>query len=174
MQNEKELIDFVTGKPVANIGAEANRQAVERYLVDEKGYLKSDIAVDLKIEFPVAGDVYQSRIDLVVSVDGRQVMVIKCAAGSLDSRQKEVVSAARVLGEYRIPFSVASDGQTAIIYDAVAGKKIGEGLQQIPAPDAARERLRQFTPVEVSADRLERDRLVFRSYDSMNVNVSAT
>ncbi len=174
MQNANELIDFVTGKPVADIGAEANRQAVERYLVEDKGYLKSDIAVDYGIEFPVAGEVYRARIDLVVSVDGRQVMVIKCAAGSLDSRQKEVVSAARVLGEYRIPFSIASDGQTAIIYDAVSGKKIGEGLEKIPSPDAARAQLRQFTPVEATADRMERDRLVFRSYDSMNVNVSAS
>jgi hypothetical protein len=33
----ENIIDFVTGKAIPNVGAEENRQAVERLLVEEKG-----------------------------------------------------------------------------------------------------------------------------------------
>ena len=33
------ITDFITGREIPNIGAEENRQAVARYLVDEKGRL---------------------------------------------------------------------------------------------------------------------------------------
>jgi hypothetical protein len=35
--------DYLTGKDVALTGAEENRQKVIRFLVEEKGYSKSDI-----------------------------------------------------------------------------------------------------------------------------------
>ena len=36
--SDDTLVDYITGKTVANVGAEANRQAVERFLVQKKGY----------------------------------------------------------------------------------------------------------------------------------------
>ena len=41
--------DFVTGREVPNVGAEENRQAVEKFLVEQKGYQKEDIKVDVDI-----------------------------------------------------------------------------------------------------------------------------
>ena len=119
------ITDFVTGREVPNVGAEENRQAVEKLLVEEKGYLQEDIKVDVDIAITVAGEPYRSQVDLVVSADGGQThfMVIKCAAGSLGSREREIVAAARLLDEYQIPFAVVSDGQTAIVLDTVSGTK---------------------------------------------------
>ncbi len=93
---EETLIDFITGKTVANIGAEAHRQKVERFLVEQKGYEKSDIGVDVDVELCMEDQIYRTQLDLVVKVDGLAFMVLKCAAGSLESREKEIVSAARV------------------------------------------------------------------------------
>ena len=43
------ITDFVTGKEIPNVGAEENRQMVERFLVAEKGFSKADIEVDVDI-----------------------------------------------------------------------------------------------------------------------------
>ena len=43
------ISDFITGRPKANAGAEANRQAVERLLVESKGYDRQEIEVDAPI-----------------------------------------------------------------------------------------------------------------------------
>ena len=129
------ITDFVTGRAIPNIGAEENRQTVAQYLVNEKGYSKDDIEVDVNIEMTIAGEPYRSQVDLVVRIndDPLRIMAIKCAAGSLGSREREILAAARLLLDYQIPFAVVSDGKSAIVLDTVSGKKIGEGMDAIPS-----------------------------------------
>ena len=167
------LIDYVTGKEVPNVGAEENRQQVAKFLVAEKGFSKGDIEVDVDIEMTVAGEIYRSQIDLVVSIDGgsTRFMAIKCAAASLGSREREILAAARLLDENQLPCSVVSDGKTAIVLDTVSGKKLGEGLNAIPSKGEVREKLKILHQRPFPKEKLEREKLIFRSYDSMNVNV---
>ena len=167
------ITDFVTGKDVPNIGAEENRQVIERFLIEQKGYLKKDIQIDAEIEMSIAGELYRSQLDLVISTDGGETrfMAIRCAAGSLGSQEREIVAAARLLDNYQIPLSVASDGKTAIVLDTVSGKKIGAGMDAIPSKKEAIEKLKSLELQPLPKERLEREKLIFRTYDSENVNV---
>ncbi|MGD9043167.1 MAG: type I restriction enzyme HsdR N-terminal domain-containing protein [Desulfobacterales bacterium] len=167
------ITDFVTGKEIPNVGAEENRQMVEQFLVNQKGFSKEDIEIDVDIEMTIAGEPYRSQIDLVVSVDGgiTRFMAIKCAAASLGSREREILAAARLVGENQLPYSVVSDGKTAIVLDTVSGKKLGEGLNAIPSKNEVREKLKIIQQRPFPKEKLEREKLIFRSYDSMNVNV---
>jgi len=167
------ITDYLTGRQIPNIGAEENRQAVVQFLVETKGYSKEDIAADVPIEIKVAGKPYSSQVDLVVSAGpgGRRIMVFKCAAGSLGSREREIVAAARLLDEYQIPLAVVSDGKTAIVLDAISGKKTGEGMDAVPAKDAVVKNPDAYRFAEFPPERREREKLIFRTYDSDNVNV---
>jgi len=164
------LIDYVTGKTMANAGAEANRQAVERLLVDEKGYDRADIHVDAPIAVDIGGQRYRSVVDLVVSVGGKAMMAIRCAAGSLDSWEREIVAAARLFEDGPLALAVASDGVSAAVWDVVSGKKTGEGLTAIPDRDQAQRIVSRHRPLPLTGERREREKLLFRSYDSMKVN----
>jgi hypothetical protein len=168
------ITDYITGKEVPNIGAEENRQAVERFLVDNLGYSKNDIAVDVDIEMTVGGESYKSQIDMIVSPDGgiTLFMAVKCAAGSLGSREREILAAARLFDPSRqIPISVVSDGKAAVILDTVSGKKLGRELKSIPSKKEAVEKLKTIEFVSLSDERREREGLIFRTYDKENVNV---
>ena len=165
------IIDFITGREIPDVGPEANRQRVERVLVEQKGYAKEDIEVDVPLEIEIAQEVYRSSVDLVVSVDGRRLMAIKCVAGSLGSREREIIAASRLLDKYQIPFSVASDGKTAIVLDTVSGKKLGEGVNAIPSKEEIKKSSAATRLEPLPDKRLEKEKLIFRSYDSMNVNV---
>jgi len=174
LEKEKTLptiIDFVTGLKVLDVGAEANRQKVELFLVNDKGFSKNDIEVDTDIELMIADKPYRSQVDLVVSVDNTRYMVIKCAAGSLGSREREIVAVARLLDRYQISLSIVSDGKTAIILDTISGKQVGAGLNKIPSKNEARKRLKATTLKPFPAKRIEGEKLIFRTYDIMNVNV---
>jgi hypothetical protein len=167
--------DFVTGRKVPEIGAEFNRQAVERLLVLEKGYAKEDIEVDAKIEFEVGEERYASQVDLVVSVDAgsTRVMAVKCVPGSLGSCEREILAAARLLDlHYQLPFAVVSDGKTAVVLDGISGKKIGEGLASIPEKHVVRDTLKTMTLTACPIERIERERLIFRTYNCEYVNVA--
>ena len=169
--NPDVIVDYITGASVPNVGAEINRQQVERYMVEEKGYRREEILVDSPIKVEIDGEIYRSTVDLVVQINDRPLMAFKCAAGSLGSREREAVSAARLFGKSPMPLAIVSDGVTATVLDAVTGKPKGKGLQAILSRDEA-VLLAQSEPLPpIAPERMVREKLVFRSYDSMNVNV---
>ncbi|VFQ43576.1 type I restriction enzyme HsdR N-terminal domain-containing protein [Desulfoluna butyratoxydans] len=161
--------DFITGNRVPLVGAELNRQQVEQYLVEVLGYEKDAVEVDRKLEFIAAGEPWKTKLDLVVRVGETPVMVIKCAAGSLGSREKEAVSAARIAFDVPVPLAVVSDGNTALVFDTLTRKQVGEGLSAIPTPARAAE-IAAAPSEPLAPKELDRARIVFRSYDSMNIN----
>jgi hypothetical protein len=171
MDELPSVIDFVTGRKLPRVGSEENRQAVEKFLVEQKGFLKSDIEVGVRIAFEVSGRPYASAVDLIVALENRRLVAVKCAAGSLGSREREILAAARIVDAYQVPCSVVSDGRTAIILDTVTGKKRGEGLDKIWSREQALLFAGTFKPVGLTEERIQKERLIFRTYDVMNVNV---
>jgi hypothetical protein len=165
------LTDFVTGKEVPNIGAEENRQRVERFLVEEKGYSKDAIEVDADLEFAIGEEKIHSSVDLVVRIQGKRFMVLRCAAGSLGSRHRETLASARLLEAYQVPLSVVTDGKDAEILDTVTGEVLDRGLNAIPSKEEGVKRMEETTLQPLAQERLERERIIFRSYDEMNINV---
>lgn len=165
------LTDYVTGNEVPNVGAEENRQRVERFLVETKGYSKDDIEVDADLKFTLGDEEVRSNVDLVVRVQGKRFMVLKCVPGSLVSRQRETLAAARLLDVYQIPFSVVTDGKDAELLDTVTGKVLEQGMDAIPSKEQAIERMKEIKLQPFPQERLEREKIIFRSYDEMNINV---
>jgi len=110
---------------------------------------------------------------LTVRIDGKTGMVIKCAAGSLGSREREVLAAARLLEPRPVPLAAVSDGQQTILLDVATGKAVAEGADAMPSRDDVDSVLRRPMLEPLSEDRRHREALIFRSYDGMNVNVDA-
>lgn len=165
------LVDFITGKEFPNIGAEENRQAVARFLVEKKGYGHGEIEVGAEIRLTAGGEIYRSQLDLVVSAVGTRFLVVKCAAGSLESWGRETLAAARLLDRYRLPLAAVSDGRTALLFDTFSGRRIGDGMEAIPSRTEAQEILAATTLAPFPAERREREGLVFRTYDRERVNL---
>jgi len=165
------LTDFVTGKEVPNIGAEENRQQIERFLVKEKGYDTDDIEVDAELQFNIGDQVIHSHVDLTVRIDDKRFMVLRCVPGSLGTRHRETLASARLLDTYQIPLSVVTDGKDADVLDTVTGELIGHGTEAIPSKEAGRKSMGDMELQPFPQERLGRERLIFRSYDEMNVNV---
>jgi len=165
------ITDYITGQMIPNVGAEVNRQAVERFLVEEKGFKKQDIQVGVPIQMQIRDQIYRSSVDLVITLDGRKLMVIKCAPGSLGSREREIIAAARLLDENQIPLALVSDGKSAILLNTANGQKVGEDLAAVPYRRELLNKFKEFTLEAIKGERREREKLIFRSYDSMTVNV---
>ena len=82
------------------------------------------------------------------------------------------MAAARIISTYQIPFAIVSDGKTAVVLDTLTGKKIGEGLERIPSRKELSAYSENITFHPLPKERTRREKLIFRSYDSMNINRS--
>ncbi len=170
MTAEKTLVDYLTGRTIPDVGAEANRQAVMRFLVETKGFSKSEIAVDVPLAVEIDGEMYRSAVDIVVSVKSAPFSALRCTAGSVRSFEREIIAAARLLRNPPLPYAAVSDGKTAVMLETTSGRLLGEGMDSLLSRESAAAQLAKAQPAPLSPERLRQAARVFFSYDTMRVN----
>lgn len=125
--------DFVTGETIVDTDDERYRQKLARFLVEERGYSKEDLEVRQKIETLFAGQFVVSKIDIIVSIYGRRMLLLRYGPGSLVTRERPALAAARVFNKGDIiPYVIVTNGEDAELLDTKSGKVIAQGLEEIP------------------------------------------
>jgi hypothetical protein len=161
---EKEVAD---GEDLANQA----RGMIGYLLREKKGYEAADIRKAMAVEVVLGSETVWSSLDYLVSVDGKAAMVIKCAAGSLDSRERQAVAMARIIASPPVPVAVVADPVHAEVLDAATGKVTGEGFGAIPTKDQLRTIVaeRQMQPLD--AKKLEREKRILLAFDAIKCSV---
>jgi hypothetical protein len=160
------LADFVTGEPLVDTDDERYRQKLARLLVEEKGFAKSELTMRRRIETLFAKQFVASKIDIVVSIGDQRVMVLRYGPGSLVTRERPAIAAARVLEENQIiPLVVVTNGEDAELLSARTGKVLETGLDAIPTREAVVVQLPglDFTPV--APERREPELRILNAFD---------
>lgn len=161
------LIDFVTGDEIVDTDDERIRQGLARFLVENKNYDRGDLEVRRRIETLFAKQYVVSTIDIVIREGDRRFLVIRYGPGSLVTRERPAIAAARVLEEsYQIPLAVVTNGKDAELIDTRSGKVIDQGLDSIPAKEDAAALVRQlrFLPIE-NEKRKDAELRILNAYD---------
>lgn len=128
------LEDCLTGKMLQDTDDERIRQDLYRFMMEEKGYTARDLKPRVTIETLFDGKTVVSTIDLVVASEGKDVMVIRYAAGSLVSRERSALAAARLISDnHQLPLAVVTNGRDAELLDTKTGKVVGNGVNSIPS-----------------------------------------
>jgi len=157
---EQEVQD---GEDLANDA----RKLIGYLLRDKKGYGPEDIRQGLAFEVTLGQEVFWSSADFLVSVNGTMGMIIKCAAGSLDSRERQAVAAARVIASTPLPVAVVADPVTAEVLDVLSGKVTGEGFGAIPTREQLEVMLNEKVTQPLDAKRLEKEKRILLAFDAI-------
>ncbi|MFZ5758502.1 MAG: type I restriction enzyme HsdR N-terminal domain-containing protein [Thermodesulfobacteriota bacterium] len=159
--------DYITGETLTDTDDERIRQRIARLLVENLGYPRDELCMRRRIETLFAGQFVTSKIDVVVRHNGKHVMIIRYAPGSLVTRERSAVAAARVLlEEYQIPLTVVTNGEDAELIDSLTGQVLATGMAAIPTRSALAAmfgRLR-FVPLSAEAKR-EKELRILNAYD---------
>jgi hypothetical protein len=147
-----------------DLAAEA-RTMIEYLLLEKKGYAPGDIRKSVSFEVRLGQETAHSCVDFLVSLDKRNAIIIKCAAGSLTSRERQVVAAARVLDSPPVPFAVVADPVNAEVLEVATGKVIGEGFGAIPLRDQLVTLLANAESKVLSPERIEKEKRILLAFD---------
>jgi hypothetical protein len=161
------LNDYLTGEELIDTDDERIRQEISRMMVEELGYDRGELKPRLFIETLFTRNFVKSTIDLTVEMERKQVMIIRYGPGSLVSRERSALAAARVLNsEYRIPLAVVTNGRDATLLDTLEAKELSHGMQAIPERHALVEMLPSliFLPPQDDAKRL-REKRILNAFD---------
>jgi len=143
------------------------RQAVKDFLVHANGYSDEDIEIDREFEITLDGVKTAVSVDYILKLRGRRFAVIKCSPGALGSRDRHLLSFARVIDSYQIPVAVVTDGVRARILDTVSGKLVSEDLAAMPTRTEADERVALMKPLPYPTERMEREKRILLAFDAI-------
>ncbi|NVM21611.1 MAG: type I restriction enzyme HsdR N-terminal domain-containing protein [Desulfobacterales bacterium] len=160
-----ETVDFITGETIVDTVDERARQKIARFLVEDKGYLKHEIEVRRQITLVVDGKRGTFKEDFVIRPGGKAFMTVIFGPGSLVSRQRSALAAARLIEDYEVPFAVVTNGKGAHVLETRSGKVVAEGMQGIPSRAEALERLQEITFEILPEERLERERRILYAFE---------
>lgn len=161
------LQDYLTGEELTDTDDERLRQQICRFMVENKGYQKGDLLPRLYIDTLFSKCYVRSTIDLTVTLFQRQFMIIRYGPGSLVSRERSAIAAARVLNnEYQIPLAVVTNSRDAELIDTVTGKILGNGLESVPDRAQAEKLITTLNfPKRLEGPKLEREMRILNAFD---------
>jgi len=160
-----EMVDFITGETLVDTIDERARQEVAHFLVEKKGYLKNDIEVRKPITLDIDGNSGTFRVNFVARLKGKAFMIIIFGPGSLVSRERPALAAARLVEDYEVPFTVVTNGKGAEVLETKTGEVIAEGLESIPSKEEALQKLRTITFETLSEERLSKERRILYAFE---------
>lgn len=127
-----EMQDFLTGQPLPDTDDERVRQQLARLLVEQLGYAKQELEPRLTIVSDFGNRVV-TTIELCARIAGRRLFILRYGPGSLVTREKAAIAAARILDpDYRIPLAIVTNGRDAELLETAHGKVLATGMDCIP------------------------------------------
>ena len=162
------LIDYLSGREIPFSNRDNIRQNLVKALIEEKGYRKTDISLDREIRFEIEGRPMSSLVDLALGFEGKTVVVFKCAAGSVVSRERQIIATARLLEDYIVPYAVVSNGVNIELLDTLTEKVLGEGMASVPTRLELYEKTRDLALRPANKKKLIYEQSVLYTYDSIS------
>ncbi len=150
-----QLTDYLTGKRIDDTHDERYRQKLARQLVTQCGYAKKDLTSRFKLEVSTGDRQAIIPVDFLVTLSGKTGMIIKYGPGSLVTRHKPAIAAARIICPYLIPVTVVTNGEDAHLLNSISGELTGEGLESIPSKKALARQLKNHDFRTVSIKMVE-------------------
>jgi hypothetical protein len=161
------LKDYLTGEKLPDTDDERFRQRLARLLVEEKGFAKAELEPRLTIETLFNSIFVRSIIDLTVSVGSQRCFVLRYGPGSLVTREKSALAAARLIDESCcLPLAIVTNGQDAELLESKSGTVLAGGMEAIPSRAQAAELLKDYPPrPPLTGAERERNLRVLNAFD---------
>ncbi|MBU4275143.1 MAG: type I restriction enzyme HsdR N-terminal domain-containing protein [Proteobacteria bacterium] len=159
--------DLITGNPLSASDDEPVRQATEARLL-AIGYSPQDISVDAVRTLSPEQDSLRVLADLLVSSEGRPALLLRCARGSLVTREKEAVATARLIAPTLVPLTVVTNGEDAELLETVDGRVLATGLAGIPAPEQLARMMAKRPPREPTPHEITQAARVYAAYSGFH------
>ena len=160
-----ELTDFITGRTITDTLDERARQKIARHLVENKGYLKKDIETRHPLELTLDGDKGIAKVDFVIRLDRKAIAIVVFGPGSLVTRERSTLAAARLIEKYVVPFAMVTNGKDAHVLETQSSAVIANGLEGFPSREEAIKIIEDLTFETLSPDKLEKEKRILFAFE---------
>jgi len=149
---------------IANMGLAHVTKAIVDYLLSEKGYRAEDLEVEREFRIELGDEVFTVKSDIVLKVEGRIVLLVKCAMTSPESWERYTVAMCRVSCNEVIPFCLVTDGEYAGLIDVRSGDPVSNGFEHIPSRQEALRIVGDMASAPFSMEKAEKEKRILFAF----------
>lgn len=160
-----KLVDYITGRTIADTHDERARQKIARFLVEKKGYSKEHIKTRQAVKVTLDGQTAAVTVDFVVRVNGKAFVIVMFRPGSVITRERSTLAAARLIETYAVPFAVATNGEEAETLETQSGAVVATGLEGIPSKLEATKAIKTLAWEQLTDERLEKETRILFAFE---------
>ena len=128
-----ELTDCLTGEAIPDTHDERYRQKITKFMLEKRGYAKIEIQSRCDLQIQADEKCAIIKVDFLITLKDRIYMIIKYGPGSIVTRRRPALAAARLLAPTQIPVVVVTNGEAAEILDGSTGAITACGFEAIPS-----------------------------------------
>jgi Type I restriction enzyme R protein N terminus (HSDR_N) len=167
---EKLRQQLISAEPCETAKEEVVREKVLSLLLAEKGFALEDLEIDVPYAFQVGQEAFLSRASLVITLEGRRLVLIKCGAGSILARERSTLALARLLTDYQIPLAVVTNSEDATLLDTVRGDTLDCGLAAIPTKERLLELMKGLALVPLPEKRSQMEMKILAAFEGLSLH----
>jgi hypothetical protein len=113
------------------------------------------------------GQTFQTAADVLVVIDEKPVLAVKCSMSSLASWDRHSVAFCRVGAVRQIPFAVVTDGVDVRLISGLDGSLSEGKLEDIPSREEAIRVLAAMTSPFYPEEKCDRERRILFAFDAI-------
>jgi hypothetical protein len=152
---------------IANMGLAHVKKAIIDYLLSEKGYSAEDLEIEREFRIELGAEVFTVKCDVILKVEGRTFLLVKCAMTSPESWERYTVAMCRVASNEVVPFCLVSDGDYAGLIDSTTGKVISDRFEQLPPKQEALRIVREGSSSPFVGEKAEREKRILYAFEGI-------
>ncbi len=144
------------------------REEIVRFLIEKKGYRPEEIRLLVPLVVEIPGKRLHTKADIVVEIEGQPALCIRLNEGSVVSRERGTIAAARLLNpEAPPPICVQGNGEEFSILDTQSKKTLGQRLEDLPSREEMLQILQKRKTKSLSPKQIEAEKKILFFYDGV-------
>ena len=167
---DKYKSGLVVPSECETIKEEVIRDRIIRLLLSEKGYQEEDLELDVPFSLVIGPETFSLKASILIQMDGKKVVLIKCGAGSIMARERAALALARMFTDYQIPLTVVTNSEDATLLITLNGETLDCGLGAILEKGQLLDRLEGLSYVPLPEKRLQMEKRILSAIEALGMH----
>ena len=157
--------DYLTGEDRDRTTYEDLRQALARFLVEERGFAPSSLVPRYPVAYETGGESHSREADIAMLLqDGAPGLFLVFCAGQIHTYLREVAAMCRLALPGPCPLGIVTDMRQAELFRAADGQVLAEGLRALPGQGELEEMALLYAVPPLSEARREKESRILHTY----------
>jgi hypothetical protein len=152
------------------INEEWIRKKVLAHLLWNKGYLIDEIEEDVSFDLKTEKEIFQLRVSLIIRIEGRRLVLIKCGPGSTLARERAALAQSRIISDYQIPLTVVTNGEEGTLLNTLSGETLDCGPDVFPDRDRLLSQKDDLKFLPLPEKRLKLEKQILAAFEGLGLH----